>query len=68
MTEPKENLQIKKSIARVALDKGTINKSHYDRIISELSQLEEKLKYEEKLKEYRINEAKEQYRRILITN
>jgi hypothetical protein len=66
--DPKENLYLKRTIARAALDKGTINQSQYDRIISEISQLEEEMNYEEKLKEYRINEAKDQYRKILVTN
>ena len=64
---PYESLKLTKIIARASLDRGSITLEKYNSIMKQLNELEEEQKYEEKLKDYRVQEAKKQYSKKLTT-
>lgn len=62
-----ENLRLTKTIARASLEKGSITLEQYNSFMKKLNEEEEELKYEEKLKDYRMQEAKKQYSKKLVS-
>ncbi|MES1040618.1 hypothetical protein [Peribacillus simplex] len=67
MINEHESIKFKKTVTKAALNKGAINEDQYELIMQDLKELEEIQKYEEKLKEYRIKEAKDLYSKKLVT-
>jgi len=54
----KDLLFLKKAVTRVALNKGAINANEYENLLKNINALEEKINYENKLRQYKINETK----------
>lgn len=54
----KDLILIQKAVARAALDKGTLPLKQYQQIIKNINNIEEEIKYENILRKYKMNEAK----------
>jgi alcohol dehydrogenase class IV len=54
----KDELLLQKAAARVALDKGSLRLDQYKKIINKVTEIEEQISYEKKLRDYKMDEAK----------
>jgi hypothetical protein len=61
----KDLILLKKTAAKISLDRGGINLSEYNLIMKKIEEVEQEMEYAQKLKQYKINEAKQ---RIISRN